>query len=178
MRRAPAVLTAQRVVMTGPEQRGDEVVHAEVVLDESEIHPGPEDLGIDLPDDDAEAIDLLLRKLKEAREEAGAYLRELRSLCARMRRGAKEPISVFGERISVSISVGGALARDARESAEQLLHAADHAMYRAKQSQCNRLRWRVGKEGCATAPGQASKRRLRIEGKAPESSSNTRETMP
>lgn len=124
--------------MTGPEQRGDEVVHAEVVLDESEIHPGPEDLGIDLPDDDAEAIDLLLRKLKEAREEAGAYLDDLRRVAAdfdnyrrRSLREQAETTQRAAERILVELlpaldSFDAAVAVEAATESEEKLLAGMH----------------------------------------------------
>lgn len=124
--------------MTGPEERGDEVVHAEVVLDESEIHPGPEDLGIDLPDDDAEAIDLLLRKLKEAREEAGAYLDDLRRVAAdfdnyrrRSLREQAETTQRAAERILVELlpaldSFDAAVAVEAATESEEKLLAGMH----------------------------------------------------
>lgn len=124
--------------MTGPEERGDEVVHAEVVLDESEIHPGPEDLGIDLPDDDDEAIDLLLRKLKEAREEAGAYLDDLRRVAAdfdnyrrRSLREQAETTQRAAERILVELlpaldSFDAAVAVEAATESEEKLLAGMH----------------------------------------------------
>ncbi|MFP3914035.1 MAG: nucleotide exchange factor GrpE [Actinomycetota bacterium] len=60
----------------------EQEVHAEVVLDESETHPTAEDLGLDLPPDPEEAVDFLLLKLKEARDEAGSYLDDLRRVAA------------------------------------------------------------------------------------------------
>lgn len=68
--------------MTEETNNHTEVFEAEVVLDESETQPSAEDLGLDLPDDDAEAIDFLLWKLKEARDEATSYLDDLRRVAA------------------------------------------------------------------------------------------------
>lgn len=60
----------------------EQEVEAEVVLDESETQPTAEDLGLDLPDDPRDAIDLLLRKVRDARDEATSYLDDLRRVAA------------------------------------------------------------------------------------------------
>lgn len=44
--------------------------------------PDPHSLGLELPDDPAEAIDLLLAELATAREEAGSYLDDLKRVAA------------------------------------------------------------------------------------------------
>jgi molecular chaperone GrpE len=48
----------------------------------AEGSPDPHDLGLDLPDDHAEAVSLLLTELSTAREEATAYLDDLRRVAA------------------------------------------------------------------------------------------------
>ncbi|HEX2153258.1 MAG TPA: nucleotide exchange factor GrpE [Acidimicrobiia bacterium] len=68
--------------MTENQENQTEVFEAEVVLDESEARPSAEDLGLDLPDDPDEAIDVLLLKVKEARDEATSYLDDLRRVAA------------------------------------------------------------------------------------------------
>jgi molecular chaperone GrpE len=68
--------------MTENQENQTEVFEAEVVLDESEARPSAEDLGLDLPDDPDEAIDLLLLNVKEARDEATSYLDDLRRVAA------------------------------------------------------------------------------------------------
>ncbi len=56
----------------------EEVVEAEVV---AEV-PDPASLGLELPADPEEAIALLLRELRDAREEATSYLDDLRRVAA------------------------------------------------------------------------------------------------
>lgn len=58
----------------------DEVVDAEVI-DEEEA-PDPHSLGLELPDDPDEAIELLLTELRTSRDEASSYLDDLRRVAA------------------------------------------------------------------------------------------------
>lgn len=59
---------------------GDEVVEATLV--ETEQTPDPHDLGLELPEDPEAARDALLTELKDARQEAGSYLDDLRRVAA------------------------------------------------------------------------------------------------
>jgi molecular chaperone GrpE len=59
-----------------------EIVEAEIVEDGWTPAPDPAALGIELPDDPAEAQELLLRELSEARQEAGEYLETLQRIAA------------------------------------------------------------------------------------------------
>ena len=54
-------------------------------------------------------------------------------IARRLRASLSRPIDVLGDYVSISASVGVALPDDAHEDAEELLHAADTAMYRAKR---------------------------------------------
>ena len=63
-----------------PEQ--EQVVHAEVVLDETETQPTAEDLGLDLPENPDEAVNYLLVKLRDSRDEATSYLGDLKRVAA------------------------------------------------------------------------------------------------
>jgi molecular chaperone GrpE len=72
---------------TQPDLDADDVAEADVVeaqIVETEPSPAPDAaaLGIELPDDPAEAQDLLLRELAEARQEAGEYLETLQRIAA------------------------------------------------------------------------------------------------
>lgn len=58
----------------------DDAVAAEIVEDEGA--PNPHQLGLELPDDDEEAIRILLGELKTAREEASSYLDDLKRIAA------------------------------------------------------------------------------------------------
>lgn len=56
-----------------------EIVEAEVV---EEGTPSPESLGLDLPDNPADALPVVLRELDESRKEADSYLHDLRRVAA------------------------------------------------------------------------------------------------
>ncbi|MFQ5967250.1 MAG: nucleotide exchange factor GrpE [Acidimicrobiia bacterium] len=62
-----------------PDQSADEVVVAEIV-DAEPVDPHA--LGLELPDDPDEAIEILLQALSEARAEASAYLDDLKRFAA------------------------------------------------------------------------------------------------
>lgn len=64
-----------------PELEDEEVVEGEVVEESAET-PDPASLGIELPADPDEAIALLLRELRDARDEASSYLDDLRRVAA------------------------------------------------------------------------------------------------
>jgi molecular chaperone GrpE len=120
------------------ENTEEEVVRAEVVLDESETHPTPEELGIELPEDPQEAIDLLLLKVKEAREEASTYLDDLKRVAAdfdnfrrRALREQGESTQRAAERILVELlpaldSFDAAVAVEASTESEEKLLAGMH----------------------------------------------------
>lgn len=75
-----------------------EIVEAEVVPDET---PTPESLGLDLPDDPTGARGVLLAALGEARNEADAYLHDLRRVAAdfdNYRKRAQRELSTVVER--------------------------------------------------------------------------------
>lgn len=124
--------------MTEQNPSDEEVVRAEVVLDESETHPTPEDLGIDLPNDPQEAIDLLLLKLKEAREEGSSYLDDLKRVAAdfdnyrrRATREQAETTQRAAERIVVELlpaldTFDAAVAVEASSESEEKLLAGMH----------------------------------------------------
>lgn len=113
-------------------------MEAEIVLDESETHPTAEDLGIDLPDDPDEAIQTLLLKVKEAREEATSYLDDLKRVAAdfdnyrrRAMREQGETTQRAAERILVDLlpaldSFDAALAVEASTDSEEKLLAGMH----------------------------------------------------
>lgn len=63
-----------------PVATGEEVVEATVV--QAEQAPDPHELGLELPEDPEAACELLLSELKDAREEAGSYLDDLRRVAA------------------------------------------------------------------------------------------------
>ena len=61
--------------------RADEPV-PEAPLEEAPQEIDPHSLGIELPDDPAAAVQMLLRELAESREEAGSYLGDLQRVAA------------------------------------------------------------------------------------------------
>lgn len=115
-----------------------EPVEAEIVLDESEIHPTAEELGIDLPDDPQRAIDHLLLKVKEAREEGTSYLDDLKRVAAdfdnyrrRSMREQGESTQRAAERILTELmpaldSFDAAVAVEASTESEEKLLAGMH----------------------------------------------------
>lgn len=68
------------VEQTSSEAEAPEVVEAELV--EVGAPPEPHTLGLELPDDQDAAIDLLLTELQESREEATSYLDDLKRVAA------------------------------------------------------------------------------------------------
>lgn len=131
-------MTDHREPTTGNTESTDEVVQAEVVLDESETRPTAEELGIELPEDPQEAIDLLLLKVKEAREEASSYLDDLKRVAAdfdnfrrRALREQAESTQRAAERILVELlpaldSFDAAVAVEASTESEEKLLAGMH----------------------------------------------------
>lgn len=115
-----------------------EEVHAEVVLDESGTHPSAEDLGLDLPEDPEEAIDHLLVKVKEARDEATSYLDDLKRVAAdfdnyrrRTQREQNETTQRAAERVVSDLlpaldSFDAAVAVEASSDSEEKLLAGMH----------------------------------------------------
>lgn len=131
-------MTDHREPTTGNTESTDEVVQAEVVLDESETRPTAGELGIELPEDPQEAIDLLLLKVKEAREEASSYLDDLKRVAAdfdnfrrRALREQAESTQRAAERILVELlpaldSFDAAVAVEASTESEEKLLAGMH----------------------------------------------------
>lgn len=115
-----------------------EAVEAEIVLDESEIQPTAEELGIDLPDDPGKAINHLLVKVKEARDEATSYLDDLKRVAAdfdnyrrRSMREQGESTQRAAERILTELlpaldSFDAAVAVEASTESEEKLLAGMH----------------------------------------------------
>lgn len=64
------------------ETDNERTVPAEVVVDESQSAPTPEDLGLELPADPEEAVSYLLIEVREARDEATSYLDDLKRVAA------------------------------------------------------------------------------------------------
>lgn len=118
--------------------REQEEVQAEIVLDESETQPTAEDLGLTLPDDPDEAIGLLLRELKAAREEASTYLDDLKRVAAdfenyrrRALREQSETTQRATEKVALDLlpvldSFDAAVAVEASTEAEEKLLAGMH----------------------------------------------------
>lgn len=59
----------------------DEAVEA-LPVEAAHVTPDPDELGLDLPDDPDAAIDLLLREVAKARDEAGTFLDDLKRVAA------------------------------------------------------------------------------------------------
>jgi diguanylate cyclase (GGDEF)-like protein len=74
---------------------------------------------------------------------------ELRSISRRIRRRIKMPMAICGYDICVSATIGGVVANRTHTSVEQLLHAADRAMYRAKRFH-RRPTWRLARSSPLT----------------------------
>lgn len=119
-------------------QMDEHEVQAEVVLDESETHPTAEDLGLDLPEAPEEAVDYLLLRLKEARDEATSYLGDLKRVAAdfdnyrrRALREQNETTQRAAERVVAELlpaldSFDAALAVEASTDSEEKLLAGMH----------------------------------------------------
>ncbi len=65
-------------------EAAEQLVEAEVVEPDvrPEVAPDPQSLGLELPTDPADAVDLLLRELETARSEADSYLDDLKRVAA------------------------------------------------------------------------------------------------
>ena len=112
-----------------------EIVEAEIVEEEPAVDEiTPESLGLDLPDDPAEALPILLSALAEARRDADRYLDDLRRVAAdfeNYRKRSQREMSAIVERASERVvrqllpvldSFEGALGTEPKtESEEKLL---------------------------------------------------------
>jgi len=83
---------------------------AEIVVDEEPRLIDPHTAGLELPEDPEEAIQLLLRELMEAREEAGSYLADLQRVAAdfdnfrkRMLRDQADNIERASQRVAMGL---------------------------------------------------------------------------
>ncbi len=124
----------------------DDAVQAEVVADEQ---PTAEDLGLDLPEDPERAIEFLLVKVAEARDEATSYLDDLKRVAADFenfrRRALKEQGETTqraAERILIELlpaldSFDAALSVEASTESEEKVMAG---MHRTHEQLLNALR--------------------------------------
>lgn len=119
-----------------------EILEGEVVEDDASAidaaPPTAEDLGIELPDDPGEAVDLLVAKLAEARADADSYLDDLRRVAAdfdnfrkRATRDQQETTQRAAERILVELlpaldSFDAAVAVEVSTDAEEKLIGGMH----------------------------------------------------
>jgi molecular chaperone GrpE len=94
---------------TDDERSGPEVVEAEV-LEEPAEPPTAEDLGIELPVDPSEAVEVLLRHLADARAETASHLDDLQRLAAdfenfrrRASRDQRETTQRAAERVATDL---------------------------------------------------------------------------
>jgi diguanylate cyclase (GGDEF)-like protein len=71
-----------------------------------------------------------------------------------------EPFDIQGFPLSVSVSIGVAMGPDDGTNAEDLLAAADLAMYRAKQSEADVVHYRSTVSPLATSPGHGATGRI------------------
>ena len=70
----------------------------------------------------------------------GAGLDDVRQVGERIRRAVAETsVADGGQRVAVTVSLGGATYRDASDSTESLVALADGALYEAKEAGRNRL---------------------------------------
>jgi molecular chaperone GrpE len=105
----------------------------EIVVDEEPPLIDPHSLGLELPDEPEEAIQLLLRELVAAREEAGSYLADLQRVAAdfenfrkRMLRDQADNIERASQRVVMSLmptldTLEAALTTEAETPAEKKL---------------------------------------------------------
>lgn len=113
--------------------RDEEVVEAELV--ETREAPDPHSLGLELPDDPQEAIELLLAEVATARDEAGTYLEDLKRVAADFdnyrKRTTRENAAML-DRATESVVQGlmpvldsfdAALGADPKTEAEQSLYS-------------------------------------------------------
>jgi molecular chaperone GrpE len=111
----------------------DEAFVAEIVVDAEPPHVDPHQLGLELPQDREAAVQLLLKELAEAREEAGLYLADLKRVAAdfdnfrkRMLRDQAENIERASQRVVVGLmptidTLEAALSTEAETPAEKKL---------------------------------------------------------
>jgi molecular chaperone GrpE len=106
---------------------------AEIVVDEEPLLIDPHTLGLELPNEPEEAIQLLLRELIAAREEAGSYLDDLQRVAAdfdnfrkRMLRDQADNIERASQRVAMGLmptldTLEAALTTEAETPADQKL---------------------------------------------------------
>ncbi len=111
----------------------DQVIEAELVP--AEPAPDPHALGLELPDDPDEAVDMLLTELRDSRAEAGAYLDDLKRVAAdfdNYRKRSTRESEVMFDRATEKVVVGlmpvldsfdAALATQPQTESEQNLFA-------------------------------------------------------
>lgn len=116
----------------------DGMVEAEVVEEEEMLRPTAEDLGIELPADPQEAVDLLISRLSDARHEASSYLDDLKRVAAdfenfrrRSLRDLQESTQRAAERILAELvpaldSFDAAVAVEPSTESEEKLMAGMH----------------------------------------------------
>lgn len=135
-------LTAVDEVQVGSLDDRAEAGHLPVAEEHGEPEtPDPRALGLDLPDNDREAIDLLLRELRDAREEASSYLSDLKRVAADFdnfrKRALREQQTtvdraserVVREMLPILDSFDGALAIEAQTETEQKLLSGMRGTY-------------------------------------------------
>jgi molecular chaperone GrpE len=105
------------------------------LVEQDPTPPDPHSLGLELPADKSEAISLLLTELKTAREEAGAYLDDLRRVAAdfdnyrkRMMKESAATLDRATERVVQGLmpvldSFDAALATEPGSDTERLLYS-------------------------------------------------------
>lgn len=104
---------------------------APLAVEEAPAEVDPHSLGIELPDDPAAAVQMLLRELAESREEAGSYLGDLQRVAAdfenfrkRMLRDQAENVERASERVVAGLlpvvdTLDAALATEVESEAER-----------------------------------------------------------
>jgi molecular chaperone GrpE len=115
-------------------ETADQVVEA-LPVESPEQTPDPNSLGLELPDDNDEAIDLLLRELAIAREEGTSYLDDLKRVAAdfdNFRKRTTRDNSVMLDRATEKVVQGlmpvldsfdAALAAEPKSETEQKLYS-------------------------------------------------------
>jgi molecular chaperone GrpE len=114
---------------------GDDPTVGASLVEQGSTPPDPHALGLELPADNDEAISLLLTELKTAREEAGAYLDDLRRVAAdfdnyrkRMMKESAATLDRATERVVQGLmpvldSFDAALATEPGSDTERLLYS-------------------------------------------------------
>ena len=110
-----------------------ELPTVEIVVDGDRSLIDPHSLGLELPDDEGEAVQILLEELKAAREEAGSYLADLQRVAAdfdnfrkRMLRDQAENVERASSRVMMGLmptldTLEAALSTEAETPAEKKL---------------------------------------------------------